>query len=170
MVVPAVASALPARAEEAQVAAQEKRTELQTRLTEARLKACQSREKAITNLMTRLSDRGQRKITLFSTIASRTETFYTNKGKSLSNYDALVADVNAKKATAQTAVDKTKATAKEFNCNSTDPKGIIATFKNNLKAQNDALKAYKTAVKNLIVGVKSVQSTTSVPNTTGGTE
>lgn len=154
-----VAVAVPnTRAEEAQTAAQ-------TRLADAKLKACQNREKAINNIMARLADRGQRHLDLFTKIAERTEAFYITKGKTLSNYDALVADVTAKKAAAQTAVNAVKASSVTFKCDGTDPKGAAASFKDSLKNQIAALKDYKTAVKNLIVGVKSVQgSTTSTEN------
>lgn len=150
-----VAAAVPnARAEVAQTAAQ-------TRLADAKLKACQNRETAINNILSRIADRGQKQLDLFSTIATRTETFYTNKGKTLSNYDALVADVNAKKAVAQTAVNTVKSNSVSFKCDGTDPKGAAASFKDSLKSEIAALKDYKTAVKNLIVGVKSVQGTAS---------
>lgn len=132
-----------------------------TRLAAAQLKSCQKRETAITNIMSRLSDRGQKQLTLFTTIAHRTETFYTTKGKTLSNYDALVADVTAKKAVAQTAVDNVKSTSTTFTCGANDPKGIASSFKDSLKTEISALNDYKTSVKNLIVGVKSVQSTTA---------
>lgn len=177
--VPAIAAAQPTRAEEVQMTTQQRQTTAadkkdaaETRLSDARLRACQNREHAITNIMARIADRGQRQIDLFSKIADRTEAFYTNKGKVLSNYDALVADVAAKKASAQAAVDATKATGVTFKCDGTDPKGMAASFKEQLKAQNAALKAYKTSVKNLIVGVKSVQGTTtsSDKNATGGNQ
>ncbi len=42
-----------------------------------------------------------------------------------------------------------------------NPKGVISSFKESLKAEITALKEYKTAIKNLIVGVKSVQGATS---------
>ena len=155
--------------EAAEETATEKKEDGKNRLVEAKLKVCQNREKAITNIMKRVGDRGQKQIDLFTKIAEKTEAFYVKKGKTLSNYDALVADVNAKKAIAQAAVDKTKASVVDFKCDGTDPKGAAASFKDNMKAQNEALKAYKTAVKNLIVGVKSAQGTTSSSeNKTGG--
>lgn len=132
-----------------------------TRLADAKLKACQNREKAITNIMTRLGDRGQKQANLFGTIAERTQKHYANKGKTLANYDVLVADVVAKKAAAQTAIDAVKSTTVEFECDGDNPKGLASSFKDSLKAEIAALKDFKTAVKNLIVGVKSVQSTTS---------
>ena len=140
------------------------------KLSDAKLKACQNRQKAITNIMTRMADRGQKQLDLFSTIATRTETFYTTKGKTLSNYDALVADVTAKKAAAQTEVDALKANSVSFKCDGTDPKGMADSFKTQLKAEILALKEYRTSVKNLIVGVKSVQgSTASADNKTTST-
>lgn len=143
-----------------------------TRLADARLKACQNREKAINNIMSRIADRGQKQLDLFSSIATRTETFYADKGKTLSNYDALVAEVNAKQAAAQTAVDAVKSSSVTFACDGTDPKGAASSFKAALKSEIAALKDYRTAVKNLIVGVKSVQgSTTSADNkATGGNQ
>lgn len=140
-----------------------------TRLTDAKLKACQNRQTAITNIMSRLSDRGQKQIDLFSSIADKTEAFYTKKGNTLSTYDALVADLAAKKALAQTAVDTVKSTSATFKCDGNDPKGAMTAFKDNRKVEITALKNYKTAVKNLIVGVKSVQgSSTSSTNSTPG--
>lgn len=176
---PLVAQALPVRAEQAQTTTTERQSTAQTnaatraeaiktRLADARLKACQNREKVITNIMSRIGERGQNHLNLFSTIADRTEKFYVSKGKTLTNYDVLVADVDAKKAAAQTEVDTVKSTVVEFKCDGTDPKGVASSFKEELKAEIKALQAYRTSVKNLIVGVKSVQGTTT-SSANGGT-
>ena len=135
-----------------------------TRLDATKLKVCKKRETAINNTLGRIADRGQKHLDLFTTIAERTEKFYVSKGKTLSNYDALVTAVNAKKATAQAAVDTIKADSVTFKCDGTDPKGAAESFKAALKSEISALKEYRTAVKNLIVGVKSVQSTTEGSN------
>jgi len=168
---PVVVSAQSARAQETQAAAQErkemsqttvtdKKEVAQTRLGDAKLKVCQNREKIITNIMTRMGDRGQKQVDLFTKIADKTQVFYTEKSKISSNYDALVSDLAAKKADAQAAVDKTKAVGVDFKCDGSDPKGVAASFKENMKAQNGALKIYKTAIKDLIIDVKSVQGAT----------
>jgi len=159
----------PVRAQEAQQNSQERRDAAQTKLADAKLKACQKREKAINNIMVRRAERAVKQIDVFKKIAERTEKFYTEKGKTLSNYSALVADVNAKKAAAQAAVDAVKANSITFKCDGTDPKGAAQLFKDSLKAEIAALKDYKTAVKNLIVGVKSVNGkATSTENKTEG--
>ena len=129
------------------------------RLEENKLKICQEHEDKINNHMDAIAERGQKKIDLFSTIADRTKTFYLSKGKVLSNYDELVAAVDAKKAAAQAAVDTVISSSVTFDCDGDDPKGTAGEFKTKVKTMNDALKEFKTAVKNLIVGVKSVQST-----------
>lgn len=139
------------------------------RLVDTKLKACQKRENAINNIMSRLADRGTKQLDLFTKISERTQAFYASKGKTLSNYDTLLADVTAKKTAAQTAVATVKSASTEFKCDGTNPKGTMSTFKSALKLEIEALKAYKTSVKNLIVGVKSVQgTTTSAGNNNGG--
>lgn len=139
----------------------EHRANAHGKLVDVKLRVCENRQKAITNIMSRIADRGQRQLTLFGTIAGRVEAFYTTKGKTLSNYDALVADVNAKQAAAQTTVDTVKSDSTGFDCTGTDPKGFVSTFKDSLKSEISALKVYRTSVKNLTVGVKSVQATTT---------
>lgn len=130
-------------------------------LSSARLKSCQNRQQAIDNIMARISDRGQKQLNLFGTIATRVETFYTDKGKTLADYDTLVSDVNTQQTAAQTAVSNIKSDSTGFSCDSSDPKAFVDTFKTSLKSEIAALKTYRTAVKNLIVGVKSVEGTSS---------
>lgn len=130
------------------------------KLKEDKLKICQEREDHINSSMTGAASRGQEKITLFTKIAERTEAFYISKGKVLSNYNDLVAAVNSQNAAAQSAVDTVKAGSDDFKCDGDNPKAIANLFKIDIQAMNDALKNYRTAVKDLIVGVKSVQSTT----------
>lgn len=132
-----------------------------TRLAAAQLKACQNRQSAINNILARIADRGQKQLDLFSGIATKVEGFYTKGGKTLSNYDSLVAAVNTQKTTAQAAVDAIKSNSSGFSCDGNDPKGFVTAFQDSLKSEISALQAYRTAVKNLIVEVESVQGATS---------
>lgn len=132
------------------------------KLGDDKLKICQEREDHISSSMTGAASRGEEKITLFTKIAERTEAFYVSKGKVLSNYSDLVAAVNSQKTVAQeAAVDNVKASSGGFKCDGNNPKATANLFKVDVEAMNNALKSYRTAVKDLIVGVKSVQSTTS---------
>ncbi len=149
------------RQETAEANAEERREAAKTRLADTKLKVCENRQKAITNIMARMADRGTKQLGVFTKISERTQAFYASKGRVLSNYDALVADVNIKQAAAEVAVEIVNNASVEFSCDSENPKAIVASFKESIKAMNAALKEYKTAVKNLIVGVKSAQGTES---------
>jgi len=145
------------RHDEAKTQQAERKEAARTKLAETKLQACQNREKAINTIMSRLGDRGAKQLQVINKISERTQTFYKEKGKTLANYDVLVADAASKKAAAEAAVAKVKETSVTFQCDGTDPKGTASSFKEQLRAQHAAIKAYRTSVKNLIVGVKSVQ-------------
>src|SRR5690242_2272843 len=84
----AVANAMPPDDPASQ--RQERQETVKHRLETAKLRICKARESNIDHAMARLSTRGQKQLNLFSQIAERTEHFYTEKGKTLSNYDTLV--------------------------------------------------------------------------------
>lgn len=134
------------------------------KLKDEKLKICNEREDKINKHMDTVASRGQSKLDLFTKIAERVKSFYVSKGKTLSNYEDLVAAVNAKKASAQATVDAVISHSVTFDCDGDDPKGAAGGFKSKVKDMNSALKEYRTAVKNLIVGVKSVQSSTEGEN------
>jgi hypothetical protein len=151
-----------AHKEEAIAQAKEKRAE-------QKHKTCEKRQDKITGAMTRISNRGQKQLEVFTKISDRVQKFYAGKGKILENYDDLAADANEKKAAAAAALEAIKVSPQNFSCDNENPKEHTQAFKQNHKIATDALKAYKTAVKNLIVGVKSVQSTV-VKEERGGNE
>ncbi|MBW3538619.1 hypothetical protein KY386_03980 [Candidatus Parcubacteria bacterium] len=124
------------------------------RLDQARLAACQRRETNINAIMERMAAQADKHIGVFDKISQRVQAFYQAKGRSVANYDALVADVTAQRAAAAAAAAKL-GSASGFRCDGDDPKGSITAFKAELKSTRTALQAYRTAVKNLIVGVKS---------------
>jgi len=151
----------PERIKERLISQEEKRAEIKTKLLDARLKACQQREKAIGNIMLRMSNRGTKQLAVFTKISDRVQAFYTEKGLTLDNYDVLVAEVNAKKIEAEAFVATVKESAPTFKCDGTDPRGAANSFKENLKAQNTSLKSYRTAIKNLIVAIRSMYEKTA---------
>jgi hypothetical protein len=126
------------------------------RLEAAKLKVCEQRQTNITTIMNDRVTIGQKRIDLFTTITTRVEAFYTEKGKTVSNYDQLVAAIDSAKATAVADLAALK-TADTFDCNSTDPKGQATTFRAAAEKLRQDMLAYRTAIKNLIVAVKSAQ-------------
>lgn len=131
----------------------------QAHLAAAQLKACQNRENAINNIMSRTNTRAQNQLALFNTIATRVEGFYTSKGKTVSNYDQLVAAIASAKAQATTDLGAVQSSS-TFSCTANDPKGMVTAFQGYLKTEITDLQSYRTAVKNLIVAVASANGTT----------
>lgn len=130
------------------------------RLEGAKLQACQARENAIktrSGRLTQLANTVQQK---FDAIAKRVEDYYTTKvvpsGKTVSNYDSLVADVQTKKDAVQTALTNAQNDLSGFSCTDNNPKAMITKFNEDMKAVKSALQEYRMSVKNLIVGVHSV--------------
>lgn len=142
--------------------------QVQNRLTEAKLRACQAREDSIKKRMEQLVKLATTMQEKFSAIEGRVETYYTAKvipsGKTVASYDSLVADIQTKKGLVQTALVQAQTDGASFSCDGSDPKGHLTQFRTDMRAVKDALKNFRTSIKNLIVAVRSVSST---PTPTG---
>ena len=136
---------------------QERQEKQQQRLEATKLRICEQRQAKIKAIINRSITRAERQLKLFTTISERVKTFYQEKDRTVTNYDDLVAAVDAAKAKAQAELEVLK-DLDAFDCNAEDPKGNAEAFKEALKMINQDLKDFRTAVKNLIVGVKSAQS------------
>ena len=140
-------------------------------LTGGKLKACQVKENVIKNRLTQLVRFVANMVGKFDAIALRVENFYTTKvlakGKSLSNYDAFVGDIVAKKVLVQTALEKAETDTKNFNCTGGDPKGLLNQYRLDMQAVKRALANYRTSIKNLIVAVHTLIGNTGSPESTG---
>lgn len=136
------------------------RENTKARLDEARLKACEARETAISKRMEMLGRLSTNILTKFSNITDRVVEFYESKmvpeGKTLSNYDELIANINAKKEAVSNALSTAQGST--FSCDSDDPKGQLETFRDNMKSVKSALQEYRSSIKDLIVAIRSLNS------------
>lgn len=172
---PVVAANLPAAANASQAKAAKTAATGQSvaaqKLTEANLKVCQIKEAVVQRRNDSLTKMANNMLTKFDSIATRVETHYTSKavpaGKTISNYDVLVADIAAKRSIVQIDLDKASIDDTNFSCTSDDPKGQLTQFRTDMQAVKQALKDYRTSIKNLIVAIRSVTGTTE--NTTNST-
>lgn len=136
----------------------------QNRLTAAKLKACQARENAIQKRSKQLGQLATTMEEKFDAIAGRVEEYYTTKvvvpsGKTVTDYNALVADIQTKKTAVRTALAQAQTNANTFSCTNDDPKGQMTKFKDDMRGVIKALQDYRTSIKNLIVAVRSVTGT-----------
>lgn len=123
-----------------------------------KVKVCEVKEKNIKNRFSSLSDLVKNMVEKFDAIATRVQLRYTEKlvpaGKTISNYDALVADINTKKTAVGEALAKASTTASEFSCDaSSDPKAQLTDYRKEMQSVKGALKDYRKAIRNLIVAV-----------------
>lgn len=141
---------------------QEKRDEkkqlVAAKLAENKMKVCEKRLDIIKRIMSKAHERGQKQLDVFTKIADRTNTFYEEKNYSVANYEDLVAAVDEKRQSAELSIAMSSETIDQFVCDSEDPLAIKDLFKAQIKDQNTALKEYRTAIKDLIVAIKSSKS------------
>lgn len=135
--------------------------QIAAKLDENKRKVCEKRLTNITRTMTKMQLRGEKQLDVFNKIADRTKTFYVEKQRTVDNYEDLVIAVDEKKQAAQLSIAASAEAIQDFSCGSEDPTAIKDLFKTQIREQIAALKAYKTAVKDLIVGVKSAQGQAS---------
>jgi len=162
-------SASPALAEDAVATRSPK-----PRLEEARVKVCENKQASITKRVGSLTDRSVKMEDNFAKIAQRVMDFYTNKvlpsGKTVANYDALVAAIAEKKTAVDAAVADAKSKAEAFSCTSESPKAQLTEYRLAMQKVIVALKEYRTAVRNLIVAVRSVTGVTNREASPAGVE
>lgn len=126
------------------------------RLTAAKQRVCEQREATINAIMDRRAAQATKHLGVFTKIYDRTKAFYEAKGKVAADYDALIAKTDAAKVKAEASI-AALAQSSDFSCDDADPKAVTDAFKTAHTAVREDLKAYRTAIKNLIVAVKQAQ-------------
>lgn len=125
-----------------------------------RLKSCQEVEKNLTTRSSHLSDLTTNIEKVFTAIAQRVENYYLTKlvpaGKTLPDYDALVADITTKQNAIAPLVDAANKDFTSFTCGSDNPKAQITQFRVDMQAVKGALQDYRTSIKNLIVAIRTL--------------
>ena len=95
-------------------------------------------------------------------IQKRVEEYYTSKlvpaGKTLPNHDALVKDIQDKKALVDDAVRDMQKSVDEATCDVEKPGQTRKVIRGNIKAVVDALQDYKKSLRNFIVAVHKLSS------------
>lgn len=160
---------------QAQQLLQSKRQEVHEHTVAERQKACEARQKGIDVRTANYGTAAQRHLDVFNNIFTKVQQFHDSKQLNVSNYDALVATATAKQAAAQSAVAALKALNVQIDCTQADPASAVATIKSAVADARTSLQAYRSALKDLVVALKSASTaqtgTSSTDNTTtGGTQ
>ena len=127
--------------------------ERQGKLDEKRLAVCEKKSSKINAIIQKRSTQATKQLDVFKKIADRVEKFISDKQLTIENYDALAADIKDKEAAATAAIEANTNTV--FDCDSADSSDPGKVAKASVQTVRDALKDYRTSIKNLIVKVKS---------------
>ncbi|OGY22299.1 MAG: hypothetical protein A2126_03930 [Candidatus Woykebacteria bacterium GWB1_45_5] len=143
----------------------------QARLDQVKLKVCQKKQAGIKKRSQSLARRANLITNRFDRITTRVKEYYTNKlgskGVTIENYDQMVADIATKKEAVDVALKKAESTAKDFSCDSDNPKGQIQAFRQDMINVIRALKEYKKSVINFLVAVRTKAKNIKAPTATG---
>ncbi len=131
------------------------------RLTDHRLQACQSVSKNITKRSVNLTNQVAEMEKKFTSIAAGVEKYYQQKvvptGVTLSNYDALVADITTRANAVTPLLTVIQADAADFICTGDNPSAQLKQFSTDMRAVLHALQEYRTGIHNLIVAIRALR-------------
>ena len=135
------------------------RDKMEDRLTEVKLKVCQKKEANIQKRSTKLVQRAGKIVSNFDRSAQRVDDFYVDKlspaGFVIDNYDQLLNNLENKRRGVDSALGVAEGTAGSFACEGVSPKDQIKQFRTDTQGMVSALKAYKKAIINYLVAVKT---------------
>ncbi len=151
--------ALEARRREAAENRQQVISEVQNDTRERFKQSCEARKSSYQARLTGIANRAERHINIVDKIVERVKAFVNTNNLSVTNYEALTADVEAKSLVAHNLQEAIKLKATEaFSCERGVAIENARVFGDILAQQTDAFKEYKASVKDLIVAVKTAAS------------
>jgi len=130
------------------------RAELKERLEGAKKRACERHQTKINNLMERMDERRQKAFDRITQVYTAVDAFVAEKSLTVEDYNALVATVNAAKTIAQDTL-KEQVAVPELNCDGEQPRADVTEFREKRLNSIDAMKAYRSAVKEFANAVKT---------------
>ena len=122
------------------------------KLEAKRLAICEKREARINAIITKGAEQSRKQLAVFQKIEEKVKQFYIDKNLSTEGYDLAVVNADDKEAAAVAAIEASLET--KFDCDTTDGAKPGEAIKELVKTRHDALKAYRTAIKDLILVVK----------------
>jgi hypothetical protein len=137
----------------------EAKQRIQGKLDDAKKKVCNVRVTTITRIMTNAAAAGQKHLEVFNKVLARIEEFATNKKLSVPNYTALISAADAKKDAAAAAITAVKNNT-NFTCDGDNPIASVDAFNGKVKAMQQALKDYRTAIGTVLKAVKQAAQAT----------
>lgn len=135
------------------------RDNLENRLSEVKLAVCEKKQAAIQRRSSKLVARADIIQNRFDRIAQRVDAFYVDKlvpaGLDIENYDQILNNLENKRRDVAAAVGVAEDTANNFNCEGVEPKEQLKQFRTDMQGVIRALQAYKKAIVDYLVTVRT---------------
>lgn len=124
-----------------------------------RLQSCDARKTALTNRMSNAVEASQRHKAVFDSLYTKIKTFYTSKNLNVASYADLSSKVDTARTDAATEITALQSLDITVDCTQADSlAGKVSAFQAALSATRDSLKAYRTALVNLITAIHGASS------------
>jgi len=138
----------------------------------SQFRSCSARENTIKTRLINLTTFAENMAIKFDAIANKVKLYYTTtvlpNGKSINNYDSLVENIKTNKDTVTTTLTKAQNDANNFTCSETDPLQQMEIIREDMQTVKQALKDYRSAIKNLIVAIRPVSQDQVISSPSAG--
>lgn len=146
---------------------EEVRERVKDMLEGKKLEACRAREEAIKNRKKSLLRLATEALKRMDGWVENLKKFYEEKmvpnGKTVSNYNDLLAEIERTRAEAVASLDKASKIVDEFSCDGDNPKEVYKEFRLAMQETKTKLFEYRKAIKNLLVAMRKVAGEVAKP-------
>lgn len=150
----------------------ELRQEHKSQSAENRQKACVAHKQGLTKKFERIVANAERHQARIDGALDKGVAFKDSNNLSPDNYDTLLTAAQDAKTKSAASIEALKAVEPTLDCNNVSVASDVATFKAAAQTVRTDLKAYKTAVKNLLKAIRDAKqaASESTDTTEGSTE
>jgi hypothetical protein len=134
-----------------------------------RQKVCENREKAVNNKLKAFNAVADKHLTRLNSVFDKLQAYQTEQQVAVEDYEQLVTAATANQQIAKDATAALKDLTVEFDCTSNDPASTLGAVKEAAAEARDALKTYRTSLKNIVVAFAQADKTDDT-TTEGGAE
>ncbi len=146
----------------------ERRADHQEKSLAQRQKTCEHIQKAVNNKLSAFNNSADKYLTRLDDVFTKLQDYQSTNNLSVSDYDSLVTTATEQQSAATLAVQTLKDAGTTLDCTDSDPATMLTAAKNAASDARDALKAYRTSLKDIVVALAQSKDTATDDSTDGG--